>query len=167
LILGLAFTFRPDSILLFVLLSARLGMSVLRSKEDRSRATGMLRFGAAFSVVAVPWLVFRQFYFGQFLPETLVAKRAQCDLGYWPIYTVPVVLRQAFRSFGWPLTAAISLLTIWGASLSLHANRSRHDARVTTALEVVLQLLLFGVGEGVFYALARVTVWDWYVTPLV
>jgi arabinofuranosyltransferase len=86
LLAGLAFATRPDGLAVLV---AVLGLQIfewLREPEAKRKvlASAMVRVLAGFGFVALPYLLFCLIYYGQLLPETLAAKRAQPLLsGRW------------------------------------------------------------------------------------
>jgi arabinofuranosyltransferase len=143
-IAGLAFVNRMDSLLLFMLPLAWLGLRTWRRQDDRGRALWI-----AFGVPAVAWVLFATFYYGFPQPNTYYAKVAT---------GIPAsLLRQQgiaylLNSFGHD---PITLATIgMAAMLSLRSTVPARLSAASALLYVVFTILVGGdFMSGRFFAM--------------
>lgn len=166
MILAVAASFRPDSLLMFVILLGLVATRLVATAERRPVIGELVRLSGGFALLYLPWLLFCKLYFGRALPETMLAKQAQTLLGYWPAYDLQTVLAQAVTVLGIPVSALLLLLVVAALAMSVMAKRNLRDLHAPPALPMLVALLLFGLGQALFYHLIGVTHWNWYLTPL-
>src|SRR5258708_37609315 len=85
---GLAVLVRPDGVTLAAVIFGALGLEALRHKGNWLRHLPWAE-GALFMAVVGPWLLFALLYFGNFIPQSILAKSV--------VYRVPPLM--AFRAF--------------------------------------------------------------------
>jgi arabinofuranosyltransferase len=120
-----------------------------------------------YAAIYLPWILFCMLYFGQALPETLLAKRAQVILGDWTRYNIGLALEVAIDSIAQSLSVFIGLLILSSIGLSIAWVKQSRNFFHLPATAMIVALLLFGFGQSLFYSLIGVTFWPWYVTPLI
>jgi hypothetical protein len=166
---GLVVLIRPDGLTLAAALFAGWGLDALRHRESwRRRVSAMpWKEAALFAAVVAPWLIFATLYFGQPIPESVLAKSVS--------YHVPSLM--AFRAF------LVQLRTVFPFSLpplqdSQGLGRQLLQALLPTALCVlgltVLQrrhahAWVIGLYVALFIAFFSVgnPLWlGWYEVPL-
>lgn len=164
---ALATSFRPDAALSVgaaLLVDWRLAQQSLWQYARSPRA---LRLVLTYGVLLVALLATLAFYFGSPLPGTLAAKRVQVNLGYFMLYSVPVVSKYVANSLG--LWGGIFVAVGWimlGYS-AWQARRQPLPASAVRGVAAMLSLGLFGAMSVVGYLLLNVTFWQWYGVPVV
>jgi arabinofuranosyltransferase len=164
LILGLAATFRPDAVLLapiLLLLGWKRSQLGLRSYVvNRS----FWHFCIGFATIIVPWLIYLWLHFGQLIPGTMDAKRAQVWLNYWPLYN-PINLLKYLAGTGFSVLLVLSaglLAVVWMATKLRDLSTLLNDRGIFIAIT----WFLFGLGSSCTYFLLNVTFWFWYGVPV-
>ena len=134
---GLAVLVRPDGLTLAAVFFGALGLEALWPKPGQKRQVWRRLpwlEGALFAAVVGPWLLFALFYFGNFIPQSILAKSE--------VYRVPQLM--AFRAF------LVQLRTIFPFSLpALQDPEPLFRQLLQAALPVALCAL------GLFAALRR------------
>jgi hypothetical protein len=119
---GLAVLVRPDGLTLAAVIFGALGLEALRRKGNWLRQWPWAE-GALFAAVVGPWLLFALFYFGNFIPQSILAKSV--------VYRVPQLM--AFRAF------LVQLRTVFPFSLPpLHDPEPLFRQLLQSLLPVVL-----------------------------
>lgn len=157
-VLALATAVRPDAALFAGLLA---GVTGAAGRGWRFPA----RFAAAYASALAPWLLFLWLYFGSPVPETLIAKRAQILLGYWPAFT----MRGALAELAGHLPTTLALLV--GATAALRCAwwvlaRRRGSSQPSPDALHVAQWVVFSGCLLAAYRLLGVSFWKWYVYPV-
>jgi hypothetical protein len=127
---GLAVLVRPDGLTLAAVIFGALGLEALRRKRDRpQQLVWQLPWaeGALFAAVVGPWLLFALLYFGNFIPQSILAKSE--------VYRVPQLM--AFRAF------LVQLRTVFPFSLPPLQDPEPLFRQI---LQALLPLLLCAVG---------------------
>ncbi|WP_157726484.1 hypothetical protein [Imhoffiella purpurea] len=166
LVLALATTIRPDSILMFLIVAALMAIHTIAAENKRDQALQLLKLSIAFAAAFLSWLLFCKLYFGQALPETMLAKQAQIILGHWETYRLGLVAEKATHNLGWILSATQLLLISAAFGLTIISSKRIRDLVAMPITLLLTALLLFGFGQALFYHLIGVTVWPWYITPI-
>lgn len=164
-ILAFAATFRPDAIL-FVPILVMLDWGRDQSSWCKYfTSTSFWRFCIGFTVIIVPWLIYLWVHFGQPIPGTMDAKKAQVALGYWPLYN-PINLFKYIANtvdFAALFVMCVGLLAcVWIAvrTRAFSTLLKDHGAFIS------ISWLLFGLGSACAYFLFNVTFWRWYGVPV-
>jgi hypothetical protein len=122
---GLAVLVRPDGLTLAAVIFGALGLEALRHKGQWLRRLPWVEAGL-FALVVGPWLLFALFYFGNFIPQSILAKSV--------VYRVPPLM--AFRAF------LVQLRTVFPFSLPpLHDPEPLFRQLLQSALPVALCLI--------------------------
>lgn len=162
--LAAATMIRPDSVLMFLV---AVGILLIDHWTAKPRdVSGILRFGACYLMPMLAWVGFTKSYFGTFVPETMLAKRALSYLGYFPVFS----LRYSFNQiYGGDLGDLVVLFPLLLATLfATHLLSWRYAASAERRhLMFNSVLLLFSMGLLGCYSLFRVTYWFWYDIPVV
>ena len=164
--LAIAPLLRPDGALF-----ALLALAILAGRQFIWRDvgwSGIATIALVLGLIGGAWLVFTTLYFGNPLPETLAAKRAQVLLGHWHVFTLRLALRELHELV--PKTPAVLLLLALGEIGFLTVSTIRAPASLPpvdrTVLAWSLAWILFGGGLLLVYRELRVTFWGWYVLPV-
>lgn len=166
LLIGLASTLRPDSILMFLLILSILIIRYVVKQPAQKSCKSLAAFSGGFLLVMIPWMVFCFTYYGQVLPETLTAKKAQVLLGHWPLYTVRLILAECLKLLGYHLAFMI-VISLLGAIIFLTlTHRSISKYFNSPLLCIIASLVAFSVGQVIFYSLIKVTFWHWYASAI-
>lgn len=167
-ILGITTTFRPDALLYAVILMGWLALRWVRSGLAYADQQKLIKFLVGYGVVSIIWFGFCASYFGRIFPETLTAKRAQPFLGHWLNFELKVALGEAVRRIR-PLVVSLMLVLIFGALIVRIASQKTSQAWASFFNNPLAafssSLLLFGLGQLVFYSLLKVSFWFWYAFP--
>jgi hypothetical protein len=160
---GLAVLIRPDGATLAAALFAALGLPVLRRP-----ARWPWREAALFLAVVLPWLLFAFAYFGQPIPQSVLAKsvvyRMPDDLAAFRAFLVQ--LRTVFAFSLPPLNdpepvwrqMLQALLPLGLCGLGLFAAQRRHSRAWMLGVYIVLFIAFFSVGNPLWLG--------WYEIPL-
>lgn len=168
LMLVLAMTLRPDSLLFVIIQFAGL-VFALGLAPRHSRYTLRQIITAAVIVVLgmLAWVVAMKLYYGTFFPGTMDAKKAQVQMGYWPLFqpsTVITALDQLFVGRYWALLPVPALLGAW---IFVRRLRVRTQAvAISPWLLYCAVWTLFALGVVCAYSVFKVTLWTWYVVPI-
>lgn len=165
LLFGLSVTLRPDSILMFLIVFFILCARCLFGQQKRQTSISIIVFVGGFLLLMIPWIIFCDVYFGQILPGTLKAKKAQVLLGYWPLYSANIVFKHTIFFFGGYLLSVFIIL-ILSAIILLISTYSIATLLRNPHSCMIISILFFGIGQFIFYILIKVTFWAWYVNPL-
>lgn len=162
-----AMTLRPDS-LLFVLIAFSGLMFARLSDPYGNRYTWReLGIAAAIFVAGVLlWVVSMKLYYGTFFPGTMDAKKAQVQMGYWPLFgwkSVNAAMKQLFGGRYWWLLALPGIACLVRYLFGL---RRRSAAGIGDELLYCAVWTLFAVGVFCAYVVFHVTLWTWYVVPM-
>lgn len=164
--LGLALLVRPDGINLAAAFFAVLGLEALRRRPFDWRRLPWVEAGI-FLLVIAPWVIFATLYFGNFIPQSILAKSE--------LYRTPALM--AFRAF---LVQLRALLPFGVPPLQANQSLARELAQaVLPAALVGLGLVAatrrqpraWGIGLYIllfitFYALGNPLWLGWYEIPL-
>ena len=165
LALAFAITLRPDAILfvpIFIILDYG------RSQEGWRKYLGSRNFYffiLALVLIVVPWFIYLWIHFGQPLPGTMDAKRAQVALGYWPLYNLGNLFGYITDTVDLAALLVISFgfsAFIWVIFRSNIKSKLLQDVGYFTAVA----WLLFGLGSATAYLIFNVTFWRWYGIPV-
>jgi len=168
LMMVLAMTLRPDSLLFVIIQFSGL---VFAFGADRTQSRYTLRqICIAVGIVLVgmlAWVVAMKLYYGTFFPGTMDAKKAQVQMGYWPLFkisTVVTALDQLFAGRYWLLLPVPALVA---AGVFLRQLRARLSGPLVNPLILYCAVwLLFALGVVCAYTVFKVTLWTWYVAPI-
>lgn len=151
--LGLAVLARPDAALLAAAVLA------LDLRAGRSGAPGRVAGWAIAAAIVAPWLAFSWLTFGSPVPDTLAAKLAQADVGWWRLQ--PPFAIAAIRSLPWwPLALLLSVV-------AFAPRREPDRALFGEGAEAVGLPLAFGVLQTAAYELLGVPAgYPWHALPL-
>lgn len=164
-LLAFAATFRPDAILfapILVSLDWGRSQSVWRMYFT---SRSFWRFCFGFIIIIVPWLIYLWIHFGQLIPGTMDAKRAQVALGYWPLYTPKTLLMYIVVRLGLAalLVMSVGLLV---ACVWITMRMRVLNALLQRGIFIATTWLLFCSGSVCAYFLFNVTFWFWYGVPV-
>jgi arabinofuranosyltransferase len=140
--LGIASLVRPET----PVVAAAFGLGRLLDgpgRTPRARVMGLARWMAVIAAFFVPFLIFRRFYFGDWLPNTWYAKTGlglPSNLELGRLYTLPFLASIAPSFGGIALPAAVFGLAILVAALAWGLPRSGSRSAA---------LVVCGVGAGV------------------
>lgn|GEM_PF-5155091 len=169
LLFVVAMTLRPDS-LLFVIVQFTGLAFVLWVSPVTSHYSWRRLLAAVVILVAgmLAWIIAMKLYYGTFFPGTMDAKKAQVQMGYWPLFklsTVTTALDQLFAGRYWLLLLlpAVCCLYIFLRRAKAVAGRTLH---ISPALLMSAVWALFAVGVVCAYIVFHVTLWTWYVVPI-
>ena len=160
--LGLALLIRPDGVNLAAAFFGVLGLEALRRKGPWPWAEG-----AVFAVVVLPWVIFATAYFGNFIPQSILAKSE--------LYRTPELM--AFRAF------LVQMRAMWPFSLPpLQPNQGLGRELLQAIVPAVLALVGLAAAQrreprawaiGVymllfigFYSVGNPLWLGWYEIPL-
>ena len=166
LCLGIAPMLRPDCALFLVLVLVALALRQLVWGD-----IGWSSIAGSVSVSALmvgTWAAFTTFYFGSPIPETMIAKKVQVLLGYWPVFSVRIAV-DYLRELAPKTTAILFVIGLAEISyLTIVAIRTpaRVESRDRDILTWGLPWAIFGGGVLLAYRALRVTYWGWYVLPI-
>jgi len=162
--LGIAATFRPDAILF---------APILLLLDWRRLRVGfwpfvvlytVRRYIVGLSIILLPWILFVWLYFGQIIPGTMDAKKAQVAMAYWSLYS-PIILYKFLIKMETLIIALECLGAFYGAYILVKSKRSGVTLQTQGAF-VGVTWLLFGIGSFLFYFSINITFWDWYGVPV-
>ena len=165
---GLAVLIRPDGLTLAAAFFLLLGVEALR------RAHGRLDFKqlpwvevGLFTAVVVPWLIFATLYFGQPIPQSVLAKAEVYRLERWTAFRALLVQLRVLFSFNVPplsdpesftaklihalFPAALVGLGVWTA-------QKRNSRAWMLGVYIVFFILFFSIGNPLWLG--------WYEIPL-
>ena len=165
LLVGLSTTLRPDSYLMFLIILSILFIRYLFSQQRRQPLISIMNFAGGFLLLIIPWIIFCDVYFGQILPGTLLAKKAQVFLGHWPLYSFNIIAKETIMFFGGYILSICIILIFSAVILLISTNFSIKTAFHDPSFCIIISILSFGIGQFIFYILIRVTFWAWYMTP--
>lgn len=163
-ILGVATAFRPDAILMTVIL---LALDLARSGGSPRaylRQQSTQDFMRAYGLFMTLWLSFLLIHFGRPIPGTMLAKRAQVMLGHWPIYSPATIANAITHETNASLFYFILVgMAGFGALLS--------GVRIMEWLSRPerfqgLAWIMHGCLLIMAYTLFKVTFWYWYAIPV-
>lgn len=163
-LLGIATTFRPDTVLLAPILISMDWMRCGTGLKDFLKARDFKQFCLGYTLILLPWLTFLFLHFGRIIPGTMDAKRAQVAMGYWALYN-PITLFNYFKALDIIvlIIGAIGLLAVTGAVVKLRDLKLIFRER---ELYLATTWLFFGVGSACAYFSMNVTFWYWYGIPV-
>lgn len=160
--LGLAVLIRPDGLTLAAAFFGVLGLEALRKRRPLPWAEG-----AIFAAVVLPWVIFATAYFGNFIPQSILAKSE--------LYRTPELM--AFRAFLvqiralWPFSLpplqpsqtlarelAQAVLPAVLAALGLYAAQRRQPRAYAIGAYLLLFIAFYSVGNPLWLG--------WYEIPL-
>lgn len=168
-VLVVATTVRPDSMLFALILffsqllyAGRLGRP--RGQDYRTLGIALVVYLIGF----VLWIGWTRYYYGTFFPGTMDAKKAQVQLGYFPLFN--------FHNFAKTMTGLFHggyWRAIIYAAVLLHLVRIRFSRAfpyivlpISPSYRYGLVWTVFGIGLFSAYSVFTVTIWDWYVVPI-
>lgn len=167
-LLGISTTFRPDTLLYTVILACWLTLIWVHAGFARKERQHLFVFLIGYAFIVIPWFIFCGVYFGQILPGTLTAKRAQPLLGYWRDFTIKVASSELVSRIRLPMLMAMVVLLTGALAVRITEKRAQvWWGLLTDRLAVFIGCLMaFGIGQIIFYSLIDVSFWFWYVFPL-
>ncbi len=167
-LLGISTTFRPDTLLYTVILACWLTLIWVHAGFARKERQHLFVFLIGYTFIVIPWFIFCGVYFGQILPGTLTAKRAQPLLGYWRDFTIKVASSELVSRIRLPMLMAMVVLLTGALAVRITEKRAQvWWGLLTDRLAVFIGCLMaFGIGQIIFYSLIDVSFWFWYVFPL-
>lgn len=169
IVLAIATTVRPDSILFALILYTVLGVSTLVSARASLAALKPILLSAlVYCAGFALWIVFTKLYYGTFFPGTMDAKKAQVLMGYFPIFNYDNVAAQLTRFFTggyWPILAVIALLALL-LQLRIRNIRSQPFIVVSDWCLFSATWFIFAIGLFSAYCVFNVSLWTWYVVPI-
>ncbi len=167
-LLGISTTFRPDTLLYTVILACWLTLIWVHAGFARKERQHLFVFLIGYAFIVIPWFIFCGVYFGQILPGTLTAKRAQPLLGYWRDFTIKVASSELVSRIRLPMLMAMVVLLTGALAVRITEKRAQvWWGLLTDRLAVFISCLMaFGIGQIIFYSLIDVSFWFWYVFPL-
>ncbi len=160
--LGLALLIRPDGVNLAAAFFGVLGLEALRRKRPWPWAEG-----AVFAAVVLPWVIFATLYFGNFIPQSILAKselyRTPALMAFraflvqmralWPFSLPPL---QPDQSLGRELLQAIIPAALAGVGLA--AAQKRQPRAWSIGAYMLLFIIFYSVGNPLWLG--------WYEIPL-
>ena len=156
LLLALSTTLRPDSILMFLIMLSILCVRYFFNQRERQSLMSIMNFVGGFLLLIVPWVIFCGVYFGQILPGTLMAKKAQVMLGHWPLYNFNLIAKETIMFFGGYVLSIFIILILSAVMLLILTTHSIKNAFNNPSLCMIVSILLFFIGQFAFYSLIRV-----------
>ncbi|WP_226382770.1 hypothetical protein [Burkholderia mayonis] len=167
-VMALACTVRPDTVLLAGMLPLA-GAYIANSDRTQSPLKRMgdpLRYAICLGGLLVCWLIFVRWNFGAFLPETLIAKKAQMLLRDFPGFNL-VNLKTQMLAYGAQYILGVGLLAGVAAIVVLVKKRSLASFLKNKDL-LLLALIWVGysVGDTAAYLTFNVSIWAWYVIAI-
>ncbi|MEZ8724415.1 hypothetical protein AB6D66_25445 [Vibrio pomeroyi] len=162
LVLGIAFTVRPDAALFAPIMCLTYVFQNKLHIKRWLRTVDLWLFSIGFFLIALPWLSFTTLYFGIPFPGTMDAKIAQVDMGYWPLYDAQTLFNSIIRNLpNW----LVCLVLIGSVYFSFKSTRPRTQLSERTQFIAVVWFL-FAVLSSSFYFYLNVTYWEWYGIPI-
>ncbi len=160
--LGLALLIRPDGVNLAAAFFGVLGLAALRRKRPWPWVEG-----AIFAAVVLPWLIFATLYFGNFIPQSILAKSELYRTpelmalraflvqlrALWP-FSLPTL--QPNQALGRELLQAIFPAAL--AGLGLAAAQQRQPRAWAIGVYLLLFITFYSVGNPLWLG--------WYEIPL-
>lgn len=160
--LGLALLIRPDGLNLAAAFFGVLGLESLRYKNRLPWVEG-----AVFAAVVLPWAIFATAYFGNFIPQSILAKselyRTPELMAFraflvqiralWPFSLPPL---QAGQSLGRELLQALVPAAL--AGVGLYAAQKRQPRAYAIGVYMLLFIIFYSVGNPLWLG--------WYEIPL-
>lgn len=161
-----AATFRPDAILFApILVLLDWGRSRLRLREYlQTRSFRLFCFG--YTVIIVPWLIFLWMHFGQLIPGTMDAKRAQVAMGNWAVYNPVTLFKYLFKRSGFVIAFVIGVGFLAYGWIAIRTVARYPLLQNSYLFFIATAWLLFGVSSSCAYFLFNVTFWQWYGVPV-
>lgn len=166
--LVLAMTLRPDSLLFVIIQFSGLLFALMLSPARQGYTLRQVVNSVIIvSVGMLAWIISMKLYYGTFFPGTMDAKKAQVQMGYWPLFglgTVVDSLDQLFKGRYWLVLPVPALVC-----LGVFVRQLRADPKgcaISPWLMYSAVWTLFAVGVVCAYSLFKVTLWTWYVAPI-
>lgn len=161
---------RPDALLFAVLVYSLAALDHFIFQRQSWRDLGDKRTSLLiFSGLVLIWEVFLKLYFNSWIPETMVAKKAQVVLGVFPIFTIENVLAaiqsRSFMLFYPVLGMAIAAVIIYFFQQFLPNYAQIEDEKRNAVLMAILWLA-HGIGLILAYEYFDVSQWPWYEVPI-
>ncbi|WP_075989060.1 hypothetical protein [Vibrio fluvialis] len=162
LVLGLAFTVRPDAALFAPIICLAYVFQNKLHIKYWLRTADLWLFSIGFFLVAIPWLSFTTYYFGIPFPGTMDAKIAQVEMGYWPLYNVETLSKSIIKNLPAWLVCIMLIGVVYFAVKSIRFRTNflaRHQF-------LVIVWFSFALLSSSFYFFLNVTYWEWYGIPI-
>jgi hypothetical protein len=155
--LFLATAIRPDAGL-----TAGLIVSVMYSLKDGALGGAWRRTAVIYLSLLALWLIFVKINLGSFLPGTMLAKKAQVTIGYWPLFDIQHSGVKIFDFLGlrgaiFVFSGVLAFFVCMGTRIKLIHLR---DYQLTLFVFFAGQLLSY-----LAYLMLNVTYWSWYGIP--
>lgn len=168
-VLVVATTVRPDSALFALILFFAQFLYAGRFERTRREDYRNLAIAVAVYLIGfVVWIGWTRVYYGTFFPGTMDAKKAQVQLGYFPLFNFhnfALSMTSLFRGGYWRAIAWLAILL-----LVVRVRFSRIFPYVvlprSPSYRYGLVWLVFGIGLFCAYSVFTVTLWEWYVVPI-
>jgi hypothetical protein len=168
LMLVLAMTLRPDSLLFVIIQFAGLLFAfAIQPTQSRYNFRQICTAAGIVLIGMLAWVVAMKLYYGTFFPGTMDAKKAQVQMGYWPLFnisTVVTALDQLFVGRYWLLLPVPALIAAYSFLRQVRARLP--ELAVSPALLYCAVWTLFALGVVCAYSVFEVTLWTWYVAPI-
>jgi arabinofuranosyltransferase len=164
-LLAIATAVRPDTLLfagvLFVAVVAVQSKHLTISESLRQFSLPALVYLALIAF----WFLTMWAYYGQPFPETRIAKHAQVALGYWPLFSLPVVISYLDEALN---AGVLALMTLGGIAAMLSFWPTRAASEGLSQCTRIFGIAWAGtiVGVVIAYMLLNVTFWSWYGIPI-
>ena len=165
-VLATAATLRPDAVLLTPIV---LGLDWMRTQLPLRKYLlhpALWQYAAGFAAILVPWFIYLTVHFGQPLPGTMDAKKAQVLLGYWPIYNPLAIWKYVTETVG-PLAVAVACIGVLSLAWEVVRMRFKREIFGRPEIFVAIAWVGFGIGSVCAYTIFHVTFWRWYGVPVV
>jgi len=171
IILALATTIRPDTLLFAGVLFIVIMAGHLRSKGVEFLIRNLSRPAILFIILIGIWFSIMWIYYGQPLPETKTAKQAQVVLGHWQIFSPTVIFNYLKQYLSVSVIALLAVGSIF--PLLRYIIKLYKYNKGATVDELSIGLYYFSVvwivaavGLMIVYTAMGVTYWLWYGIPI-
>ena len=166
-IFAIATSFRPEAV-------AFVGAALLVDWYCSGQALKLffserrvLRLLVVYIAIMVVWLAAITCYFGSPIPGSWAANKVQVGLGYWPLFSVPVVGDYVIKSLGVLGSAFVGLGMVFSVFTAFSLQGKNYRLLDNRALAVCLSLALSGLVLALVCLLLSVTFWSWHGLPVV
>ena len=165
IVMAVCTTIRPDAFLFWGILCVALSAYYVMDKNNilDNVIKNIFNYIIFYMVLLVPWILFTWLYFGNLIPETMIAKKAQVFIGYWPTFTFNDAIFKMLSGLPRP----IIFLIIIGIPFMFYAmfKYSKLPAYTKTILFYSITWLAFAFFSIFFYSTFKVTFSEWYIIP--
>jgi arabinofuranosyltransferase len=171
-VVALATTVRPDSILFAGILFIAIGL--ISFKKIGLLNTIKQTMWPAFLYISIvtAWLLLMWLYYGQPFPETRIAKQAQVVLGHWALFSPNKIFNYLSDNLRVSILVLMIIFLLASMVNFLYLVAKRHN-KLDIKLNYNLNLLAFSgiwfivaIGLVFAYTILNVTYWEWYAVPI-